>query len=116
MPLKIALAQIAPVWLNRSATLEKVIIHVNKAADDDAQLVVFGEALLPGYPFWPGLTDGARFESAVQKELFAHYAANAVDIENGDLDELCATAKQRNIAVVKKKELEDIRKNKFEFI
>ena len=35
--------------------------------------VAFGECLVPGYPFWVERTDGARFESAVQKSIFAHY-------------------------------------------
>ena len=98
--MKIALAQIAPVWLNREATLEKIESQVEQAAAGGAKLVAFGEALLPGYPFWPDLTDGARFESDVQKEIYAHYAANAVDLENGGLDPLCRLAAKRGIVVL----------------
>ena len=36
-------------------------------------MVAFGEALLPGYPFWIEHTDGARFNSTIQKEIHAHY-------------------------------------------
>lgn len=43
-------------------------------------LVVFGEALLPGYPFWIEHTDGARSNSPVQKEIHAHYLQNAVQL------------------------------------
>lgn len=43
-------------------------------------MVVFGEALLPGYPFWIEHTDGARFNSSVQKEIHAHYLQNAVQL------------------------------------
>ena len=99
MALKIALAQMAPVWLNREATLAKIEGQVEKAAAAGAKLIVFGEALLPGYPFWPELTDGARFESDVQKDIFAHYASNAVDIENGQLDALCSRAAELGIAI-----------------
>ena len=99
MSLKVALAQMTPVWLNREATLEKMIEHVGQAAAGGAQLVVFGEALLPGYPFWPELTGGATFEDDVQKDIFAHYAANAVDLGAGHLDALCARAAQLGIAV-----------------
>ena len=86
MALEVALAQIAPVWLDRGATLEKIIATLEQAAQRGAHLVVFGEALLPGYPFWPELTDGARFDDDVQKDLFAHYVANAVDLDAGHLD------------------------------
>jgi len=87
------------VWLNRSATLEKISAGVEEAARQEAGLVVFGEALLPGYPFWPELTDGARFESAEQKSMFAHYARHAVDLDRGQLDPLCRLAGELGIAV-----------------
>ncbi len=61
--------------------------------------MVFGEALVPGYPFWVERTDGARFESALQKELYAHYVEQAVSIEGGDLDSVCAAAARHGIAV-----------------
>ena len=92
-------AQIAPAWLDRKATLEKVQDTVVQAADESVQLLAFGEALVPGYPFWPELTEGAKFESDVQKDLFAYYAEQAVDIGGGGLDSLCALAGQRHIAV-----------------
>ena len=62
--LTVGLAQIAPVWLNRDATLAKVGDWARKAADEGCSLVAFGEALIPGYPFWVERTDGARFESS----------------------------------------------------
>ncbi|NIV20338.1 MAG: carbon-nitrogen hydrolase family protein [Gammaproteobacteria bacterium] len=97
--IRVALAQVAPVWLDRAATLEKVKDAVNRAADEGAQLVVFGEGLVPGYPFWPELTGGAEFESGVQKEMFAHYAEQAVDVAGGGLTDLCYLAASRGIAL-----------------
>ena len=99
MALDVALAQITPVWLDRDATLAKILATLEDAAARGAGLVVFGEGLLPGYPFWPELTDGARFDDAVQKELFAHYAANAVDLEAGELDAVCRRAGELGVAV-----------------
>jgi nitrilase len=99
MALDVALAQITPVWLDRDATLAKILATLEDAAGRGAGLVVFGEGLLPGYPFWPELTDGARFDNAVQKELFAHYAANAVDLEAGELDAVCRRAGELGVAV-----------------
>jgi nitrilase len=58
--LKIGLAQMAPVLLNREATLAKIIEHVRAAAGLGCRLVAFGEALVPGYPFWIERTDRAR--------------------------------------------------------
>ncbi|WP_258098689.1 carbon-nitrogen hydrolase family protein [Marinoscillum pacificum] len=97
--LKVALAQMAPVWLNKQATLDKVCEKIQHAADQKAQLVVFGESLVPGYPFWVEHTEGAVFESAVQKEIYAHYVKHAVDVDAGELDHVCEVAKTGKIAV-----------------
>ncbi len=98
--LTVGLAQIAPVWLDRGRTLKKIVSYVNQAADQSCQLVTFGEALLPGYPFWIELTDGAKFNNVRQKNIHAHYMDQAVQIEAGHLESLCQIVAQRNIAVV----------------
>ena len=97
--LTVALAQITPEWLDRAGTIEKVVHAIGVAAAQGAQLVTFGEALIPGYPFWVERTEGARFESDVQKEWYAHYLDQGVMIERGDLAPLCAAAKAHGIAV-----------------
>src|SRR5258708_1943648 len=97
--LTLGLAQMAPVWLDRTATLDKVNSYVEQAAQEGCGLVAFGEALVPGYPFWLELTDGARFNSALQKTIFAEYAAQAVQPESGHLDQIRATAARNRIAV-----------------
>jgi nitrilase len=96
--LRVALAQIAPVWLNKSETLQKITKQITEAAKNEAELIVFGEGLLPGYPFWLALTGGAEWDKQVNKELHAHYLRNSVTIENGDLDEVCSMAKEHGIA------------------
>jgi nitrilase len=97
--LKIAISQIAPVWLNKSQTTLKIITQIDEARAKGCELVVFGEGLLPGYPFWVELTDGARFNSDVQKEIYAHYFQQAVQINNRDLDSICTAASRNKTAV-----------------
>lgn len=96
--LNIALAQISPVWLNKLATLEKMIDFIQQAGQEKAQLVIFGEALLPGYPYWLEHTGGAAFNSAKQKEMFAWYSDHAINIESGDLDKLKSVCWDNKIA------------------
>jgi nitrilase len=98
--LTIGLAQIAPVWLDRAGTLSKMLEQVRAAKEAGCQLVAFGEALLPGYPFWIERTNGAKFNSPVQKDIHAHYLDQAVQIEAGHLDPLCDAAKEHGITVV----------------
>ncbi len=97
--LTVGLAQIAPVWLDRKRTLDKVVSWIGQAAGKGCNLVVFGEALVPGYPFWVERTDGARFESGLQKSMFAHYVSEGVVIENGDLEGVCAAAANHGVSV-----------------
>ncbi len=98
--LRVAAAQIAPVWLNRDLTLARVIEQIDRAAVAGVELLAFGECLVPGYPFWIDRTDGARFDSALQKDLFAHYVDQAVCVERGDLDEVCSAARRNAMTVV----------------
>ncbi len=102
--MKVAVAQIAPAFLNRTATLERVVAAVREAvreaAREAASLVAFGEALIPAYPLWLSRADGARFDNADQKRLHALYVEQAVCIERDDLRDVCGAAADGQIAVV----------------
>ncbi len=96
----VGLGQIAPVFLDREATLSKVCDVISDAAAAGCHVVGFGEALVPGYPFWPERTGGAVFESKVQKEFHARYLDQAVQIEAGHLDRVSELALAHGIHVV----------------
>lgn len=98
--LVVGIAQIAPVWLVRDQTVAKVVQYIDQAAAEGCQLVAFGEALVPGYPFWIERTDGARFNSPIQKAIHAHYMAQAVQVEAGHLRPVCEAAAAHHIAVI----------------
>ena len=98
--LTVALAQLAPAWLDREATLIKVLNAMDQASAEGASLVCFGESLVPGYPFWLERTDGAVFDSAQQKELHAHYLRQAVVVEEGHLAPVCERAREHGITVI----------------
>ncbi len=97
--LKLALAQIAPVWFDRERTLEKVTARVSEAALQGCSLIVFGEALVPGYPFWLEYSNITAFNSSLHKEFHAEYVNQAVCIERGDLDNVCEIAGHCDTAV-----------------
>ena len=96
---KIAIVQEPPVVLDRSATLERAIGALGRAADGGAELVVFPETYLPGYPAWiwrlrPG--DDARLYRQIHQRL----TDNAVRLARGDLEPLQAVAAKRKTTVV----------------
>ena len=97
--LKVGLAQISPVWLDKKACIEKVEKTIVDAVNQKCELVVFGEGLIPGYPFWLALTGGAEWNTKVNKELHAHYVRNSVQIESGDLNTICELSKKHKIAI-----------------
>jgi len=97
---KVGIVQMSPVWLDQKRTLEKVLRYIGKAKKAGCSLVTFGEAMVPGYPFWVELTDGAKFESAVQKELYAYYVQQAISVEQGDLEDVCTAARKHQVEVV----------------
>ncbi|MCB0635833.1 MAG: carbon-nitrogen hydrolase family protein, partial [Lewinella sp.] len=98
--LTVGFAQIAPVWLQREATMQKMLDYVHQAGEQHCQLLAFGEALLPGYPFWLELTGGARFNDAEQKAIYAHYFEQAVQIEAGQLTPFQQAARGYGMALV----------------
>jgi len=97
--LPVALAQIAPVWLDRDRTLAKMFDWAFRAADQGAKLVAFGEALAPGYPWWVERTDGARFDDEKQKAWFAHYVDQSCEPDL-HFKELAALAEDRDLTIV----------------
>ncbi len=99
-PMRVAIGQISPVFLDRAATLDKVMQTISEAADAGASLVAFGETLVPAYPLWLSRTGGAKFDDDDQKTLHAFYLREAVDIRRGDLDAVCSLCAQRGIATV----------------
>jgi len=97
--LRLALAQISPVWLDQKGTIAKIKDTIHTAAANSAELLIFGEGFLPGYPFWLAYTDGASWNLKINKELHAHYMHNAIQVENGDLDGICDLARKHKLAI-----------------
>lgn len=97
--LTLALAQIAPVWFDRKRTIAKVCDHVSDAADRSVSIIGFGEAFVPGYPFWIEYSTVTAFNSEFHKRFHAAYIDQAVCIERDDLEKVCKLASQKSIAV-----------------
>ncbi len=97
--LTIGLAQITPVWFDREKTLAKVCDSLVEASTAGCQLVAFGEALVPGYPFWLEYSGVTAFNSPFHKEFHAEYMHQAVCIERGDLNQVCEIARDKQLAV-----------------
>ena len=96
--LRVAIAQLAPAFIDRAASTERVLEAIETAASQKAQLICFPEGYLPAYPFWLSEGHGARFDDDRNKRLFSHYSDQAVTIEKGHLDTICAALKAAGMA------------------
>lgn len=82
-----------------AASAEKAASLIDEAADNGAQLIVFPELFIPGYPY--GLNFGfsvGRRDEAVRSD-WARYAANSVLVPGRELDIACKRAKARGVWV-----------------
>ncbi|WP_458371178.1 carbon-nitrogen hydrolase family protein [Pseudomonas fluorescens] len=95
----IAIIQRPPVLLDRSATIARAVQSVAEAAAAGASLIVLPEQFIPGYPSWIWRLAAGR-DGAVMGQLHARLLANAVDIANGDLSELCEAARVHAVTIV----------------
>jgi len=98
-PTRLAVVQSAPAFLDRQASVELAAAKVAEAAASGAELVVFTEAFIPGYPTWiwrlrPG-GDWGACEALHQRLL-----ANAVQLDSDQLEPLYQAARQHQVTVV----------------
>jgi nitrilase len=96
---KIAVVQTPPVLLNRERTIEKAVGLVAEVAAEGAELVVFPETFIPGYPIWMWrLRPGT--DMSLTNELYGKLFDNAVNLESDDLAPLQNAAKEQSVTVV----------------
>jgi nitrilase len=101
MPItRVAIVQDAPLAFDLDGSLEKALALIAAAAGQGAQLVVFPEAFLSGYP--KGLDFGTRvgMRSPEGRALFARYAASALTLPGPASAALGAAARRHKIFLV----------------
>ena len=98
---KVAIVQAAPVFMNLEASLARAIEYVGEAAKEGAQLVVFGETWLPGYPAWLDYCPGAAlWDHEPTKEVFAELRRNSLSIPSHESALLAQAANDHDIVLV----------------
>jgi nitrilase len=97
----VAIAQSAPVYLDKRAGLTKALALIQQAAQREAGLVVFGESWLPGYPAWLDVCPGAAlWENVSAKEVFAKLRNNSISVPGDEVNTLREAARDFKIAIV----------------
>ncbi len=92
--IKVAAAHVAPVFLERGATIEKTCSIISEAARHGAQLVAFPETYIPAFPVWSALRS-----PIYNHELFCRLVANSMLVNGPEMARLCETAREQEIVV-----------------
>lgn len=96
---QLAIVQKAPAFLDKRKTIELAVANVEEAAGNGAELVVFTEAFIPGYPAWIWrLRPGGDWD--ISQKLHERLLNNAVVMESDDLLPLYEAAKQHKVTIV----------------
>ncbi len=95
--IRIAAIQATPVFLDAEATVEKACDLIREAGGNGADLAVFPEAFVPGYPIWswfipPGQTHPLR-------ALYTKLLENALTVPGPLTDRLCHAARDAGVTV-----------------
>lgn len=95
---EVAIVQHSPAVLDVDLGLERARDHVQRAAADGAELVVFSEAWLGGYPAW--MFAMAEWGDAEAQQWYARFLAQSVAVGSPRFAELCRMAADAETTVV----------------
>jgi nitrilase len=91
---KVAAAHIAPVYMNATASLDKALDYIAEAAAHDAELVVFPESFIPGFPVWAAL-----WAPIYNHGWFEKMVKNSLRIDGPEIERLKHAAQQYQISI-----------------
>ncbi|MBV9893654.1 MAG: carbon-nitrogen hydrolase family protein [Chloroflexi bacterium] len=92
--LRVAAVQAESVFLDREATVNKALQLIEAAAASGAELVVFPEAFVPGYPVWLW---GERAD--VEPDAYVRLYANAVQVPDATTACLAEAATRAGVGI-----------------
>lgn len=91
---RVAAVQAAPVFMDRDATIDKIDELTGQAARDGAELVVFGESFLPGFPIWGGVLPPID-----QHDLNRQLYDNSIDVPGPHAEQLGRIAARHGVVL-----------------
>jgi nitrilase len=99
--IKVAAIQIAPVFLDAQKTWEKLAKYIREAKSNGAELVTWGETLIPGYPIWVYLPNTALMNDKSQKSVYGKYWQEAIKLDESPIiEEMLFLAKELDVMLM----------------
>jgi len=97
----VAAVQAAPYYMNLERSLARALELIDEAARRRAQLVVFPESWLPGYPAWLDICrDIAVWDHQPTKRIYAQLMENSVAVPSREVEALSEAARKHNLTLV----------------
>lgn len=93
-----AAVQASPVFLDREGTVQKACKLIEEAAAAGARLIVFPEAYIPTFPYWPRAFPHPNRHLSIA--AFVELYKNSVEIPSQETEALCAAAQHAGAYVV----------------
>ena len=93
----VAAAQASPCFLDREKSVQKAVDLIAQAGKNNAKLIVFPEAFIPGYPDWVWVIPNGN--GKMLDELYTELIANSVSIPDDSTQRLSKAAKDAGIYV-----------------
>ncbi|WP_170754300.1 carbon-nitrogen hydrolase family protein [Ruegeria lacuscaerulensis] len=97
--MKVAAVQAAPVFLDPQASTDKLIALLRDTASSGAELVVFPEVFLSGYPVWLRAPSVAHNDELLKIGHVA-YLKSAITTDGPEIAAICAEATDLGVAVM----------------
>ena len=91
---KVAAVHAAPVYMNAAATVAKAISFIDEAARHGAELVVFPESFIPGFPVWAAL-----WAPICNHDWFRLMVSNSILIDGPEMAQVQAAARRNGVFV-----------------
>ena len=93
----VAAVQMSPAFLDRDATVDRACQAIVDAAARGARLIVFPEAIVPGYPLW--VWSVAAGQTQELRALYAELVDQSVSVPGPAVERLCSAARDAGVYV-----------------
>lgn len=97
---KVAVIQTCPVVGDTPATITKAEALILAAASNGAEVAVFPEAFIGGYPKGQSFDTVVGTRTPLGREQFREYAENAISLDSSEMDRIVAASAEASIFVV----------------